>query len=166
MTIPSRPGRPRGATMWVWLNNLIRGGRRAAGYSATTARGAAGERTAAVWLERERGFRTIARNWRNPQDEREELDLVCRDSEVLVFVEVKTRAPGALVSGYHAVNQRKRDTLRRAALAYLRRLPPPMRPRTFRFDVVEVESVAKGGSAATTVRHFENVPLFRKHDRP
>lgn len=153
--------------MWVWFNKLFRKGRRVAGYSAATERGAGGERTAAAWLERERGFRTLARNWRNPHDEREELDLVCRDAEVLVFVEVKTRAPGALVSGYHAVNQRKRDVLRRAALAYLRRLPLASRPRTFRFDIVEVESaLAPAALAAVTVRHFENVPLFRKHDRP
>ena len=98
--------------------------------------GAAAEAAAARWLERERGFRVIARNWRNPADRREEIDLVARDGEVLVFVEVKARARGALVPGYHAVDLRKKRVLRRAATAYLRSLGRS--PRTFRLDVVEV----------------------------
>ena len=123
-------------------------------------RGDRGERLAAAWLERERRFAVIARNWRSPRDRREEIDLVCRDEEVLVFVEVKTRAAGALVPGYHAVDERKKRALRRAIEAYLSGLQP--KPRTFRFDVVEV-SLPAGGAHAPEVLHFENVPLFSKH---
>ncbi len=64
---------------------------------ATSKRGEAGERVAERYLRREKGFKRIARNWRNPQDRREEIDLVMKDGEVLVFVEVKTRAMDALV---------------------------------------------------------------------
>src|SRR5476651_2734201 len=84
--------------------------------------GERGERLAADWLRREQGFAIIARNWRSPRDRRDELDLVARDGEALVFVEVKTRAAGALVPGYHAVDARKKTVVRRAAEAYLRRL--------------------------------------------
>ena len=111
----------------------------------------------------ERGFRVIARNWRNPADRREEIDLVARDGEVLVFVEVKARARGALVPGYHAVDLRKKRVLRRAATAYLRSLGRS--PRTFRLDVVEVATSA-GDAGLPEIRHFENVPLFPKHFRP
>ncbi|ACB77183.1 protein of unknown function UPF0102 [Opitutus terrae PB90-1] len=124
--------------------------------------GAAGERLAAAWLQRERGFRVVARNWRNPRDRREELDLVCRDREVLVFVEVKSRAANALVPGYYAVDKRKKRVLGRAIKAYLARLTA--KPATFRLDVVEIAE--GGGDAEPTVRHFENVPLFGKHFRP
>lgn len=122
--------------------------------------GDAGERLAADWLRRERGFAVVARNWRNPRDRREEIDLVCRDGDVLVFVEVKARAADALVPGYYAVNARKKRVVERAARAYLRQLRE--KPRTFRFDVVEI---GLRPPAEPEVLHFENVPLFRKDFR-
>lgn len=120
--------------------------------------GEEGERLAEVYLRRERGFRTLARNWRNPADTRDELDLVMRDGDVLVFVEVKARASRALVPGYYAVDARKKKVLRRCCGAYLRSTRP--RPETFRFDIVEIE--LPEGRGEPVVRHFENVPLFRK----
>ena len=129
--------------------------------SSQAAAGAAGEEAATRFLRR-LGLAVVTRNWRNPRDEREEIDLVCRDGEALVFVEVKARAAAALVPGYYAVNQRKKKVLRRACAAYLRALHPP--PATFRFDVVEVATF--GDARPPEVRHFENVPLFSKHFRP
>jgi putative endonuclease len=133
--------------------------------------GRLGDRLAAEWLKRERRFAIVVQNWRNPRDRREEIDLVCRDGEVLVFVEVKARAAGALVAGYHAVDQRKKRVLKRAAESYLHQLA--LKPRTFRFDVVEVSMpamapAAKPGSTsapshAPEILHFENVPLFAKN---
>jgi putative endonuclease len=139
--------------------------------SATTA-GNRGEQLAAAWLQRERGFAIVARNWRSPRDRRDEIDLVCRDGNALVFVEVKTRAAGALVPGYYAVDERKKTVLRRAAGAYLAGLRD--KPRTIRFDVVEVAlpSRAKASDATRTaaagapeILHFENIPLFPKNLR-
>lgn len=120
------------------------------------ARGAAGEALAADWLRRERGFAIVARNWRNPRDRREEIDLVCRDGAVLVFVEVKARAADALVPGYYAVDRRKRRVLRRAVKAYLAGLRP--RPTTHRFDIVELALAA--GASPPIIRHFQNIPLL------
>jgi len=125
--------------------------------------GAAAEEAAARWLGIERGFRIVARNWRNPEDRREEIDLVARDGEILVFVEVKSRARGALVPGYHAVNRRKKNVLRRAISSYLRRLGD--KPRTFRLDIVEVVP-GIAGKGPPEILHFENIPLFPKHFRP
>lgn len=122
--------------------------------------GARGEALAARFLKEEAGYCIVMCNWRNPRDRRDEIDLVCRDGDVLVFVEVKARSVLALVPGYFAVNDRKKRVLRRACKAYLRSLRPA--PRTFRFDIVEIEH----GAAVPTVRHFENVPLFAKHDLP
>jgi putative endonuclease len=123
-------------------------------------RGAEGERLAALFLKR-RGMNVVARNWRNPRDRREEIDLVCRDGEVLVFVEVKTRPDTARVRGYHAVDRRKRDALRRAIRGYLSLLR--VRPHTVRFDVVEVVTRTPGPAE---VLHFANVRLFRKWGGP
>ena len=140
----------RGLRIWRWR---------------TLSTGAWGERRAEDFLKKKR-FRILARNWRNPQDRRDELDLVCRDGEVLVFVEVKTRSTVALVSGYYAIDRRKKKVLRRTADAYLKCLPPAQRPRTFRFDVVEVDAGEPGSEADASVRHFENVPLFEKFYAP
>jgi putative endonuclease len=125
-------------------------------------RGETGERLAADFLRRERNFTLVARNWRSPRDRRAELDLVCRDGDVLVFVEVKTRTAGALVPGYYAVTPRKKRALLRACGSYLGQLA--VRPNTFRFDVIEVALPAEAGGAPE-VRHFENVALFPKRYR-
>lgn len=139
--------------MFSWVRSLL-------SQKTDRSSGAWGEQEAALWLVRERGFRLIARNWRSPQDRRDELDLVAMDGKVLVFVEVKTRRLSAKVSGYHAINRRKRAVLRRACDAYLRSLPLAERPQTFRFDVVEVGGDGRD-SGEFTVSHFQNVPLFR-----
>lgn len=84
---------------------------------------------------------------------REELDLVARDGESIVFVEVKTRAGESYGRPISAVNRAKRETLSRAAVHYLRRLGFP---RVFvRFDVVEI--LGEPGCAEPVVRHVRNV---------
>ena len=142
--------------MWqrlkTWLGDLP--------FIRSAATGERGERLAADFLQR-LGYAVVARNWRNPRDKRDELDLVCTDGEVLVFVEVKARAAEALVPGFYAVNTRKKKVVLRAAKAYLRKLNP--RPHTYRFDVMEVSI---RGDGTPEVRHYENVELFPKHFRP
>jgi putative endonuclease len=142
--------------MFNWFQRLF-------GLGAAPSAGDRGERLAAAWLERERHFRIVARNWRSPRDRRDELDLIARDGEALVFVEVKTRAADALVPGYYAVDERKKRVVRRTAEAYLRGLRE--KPSTVRFDIVEVETPGSGDPGASTVRHFENIPLFAKNFR-
>src|SRR3982751_6684779 len=90
--------------------------------SAQSEAGARGERAAADFLRTRQGYEIVARNWRSPRDQRDEIDLICRDGDVLVFVEVKARAGGALVNGYQAVDERKKRVLRRAVQAYLGQL--------------------------------------------
>jgi putative endonuclease len=147
--------------MFAWFKTLFAYGVAAdpAGLSATARAGAAGERVASDFLQRKCGFSIVTRNWHSPRDKRDELDLVCRDGEVLVFVEVKTRASHALVPGYYEVNSRKKKALRRACSTYLRALGSRL-PQTYRFDIVEISTRVAGGPPE--IRHFENVPLFPK----
>jgi putative endonuclease len=133
----------------------MRPARRRAGPGAQS--GARAERFAASFLCRSLGYRIVARNWRNPGDRREEIDLVCRDGEAVVFVEVRARAAHARVQGFDTINRRKRRALRSAIRAYLARLRPPA--ASFRVDVAEI-SMENGNPAE--VRHFRNVPLFSK----
>ncbi|OUW16500.1 MAG: hypothetical protein CBD18_06750 [Opitutales bacterium TMED158] len=133
--------------MFGWLKRFGRRGKTSAEI------GVSGEREAADLLKN-KGYRIVARNWRAGRDE---IDLICRDGEVLVFVETRTRARGALVGGYDSIDRKKRTALLRVCRAYLRKLKP--KPRAFRLDVVEVEH--KEG-LVFEARHFENVPLFGK----
>ncbi len=142
--------------MWEKLNHLLHH----LPLLSPSSTGERGEKLAAIYLQ-QRGYRVVSRNWRNPRDRRDELDLVCTDGEVLVFIEVKARDAGALVSGYHTVDTRKKKVVRRTAVAYMRRLRT--RPHTYRFDIVEVEM---GPGRKVEVRHFENIDLFPKHFRP
>lgn len=144
--------------MFAWLNDVwLRFAARSAAADEARDAGARGEQAAADFLVRRHGFQVVARNWRSPRDRRDEIDLVARDGDVLVFVEVKARAAHALVRGHLAVTERKRRVLRRAVHAYLTALPNP--PRTFRFDVVEV---ALSDRLPPQCLHFANVPLFPK----
>ncbi len=140
-----------------WLKNVWSKLNPSEALSTRAQAGALGEQTAADFLRLRHGYAIVARNWRNPRDLRDEIDLVCRDGEVLVFVEVKARAAGALVSGYQAVDERKKRALRRAVQAYLGQLSPP--PRTFRLDIVEVTLSER---LPPQVMHYENAPLFPK----
>lgn len=144
--------------MLRWLKSVCnRFTARPVATSAETEAGNRGEQAAADYLQTRQGFKILTRNWRSPRDQRDEIDLVCRDGEVLVFVEVKARAEGALVSGFQAVDERKKRALRRAVHAYLAQLSPP--PRTFRFDIAEVTLSARFPSQ---VMHYANAPLFPK----
>ena len=135
---------------------FFRKGPRALSPGSTRAeRGAYGEDLAAAYCRRELGYRQIARNWRYKRDE---LDLICRDGEVLVFVEVRSRSSSALVSGFHSVGRKKKAILQRACRNYLKQLQNP--PKHFRFDVIDV-ALSKGGQGE--VRHYANIPLFQKH---
>ncbi len=70
-----------------------------------------------------------------------EIDIVCRDRDTLVFVEVKTRTREDFGRPFDAVNRDKQRRISRGGLAWLRMLDDP--DILFRFDVVEV-IMAKG----------------------
>ncbi len=140
-----------------WFKMVWQKLRNAPGSDRGNDSGAQGEAAAADFLQRRHGFTIITRNWRSPRDRRDEIDLIARDGEVLVFIEVKARSLNALVPGYFAIDKRKKRVLRRAVHTYLTALKDP--PRTFRFDVVEV---AHSERLPTQCLHFENIPLFPK----
>ncbi len=107
--------------------------RRAAGHLTL---GAIGEEVAAAHL-RGLGWELVARNWRIADGElRGELDLVCRDGDALVVVEVKARRSDRHGAPVEAVGHRKQAKLRRLAAAFLRE--SGIRAREVRFDVVGV----------------------------
>lgn len=94
--------------------------------------GAEAEATAADFLQ-SLGWLILARNVRSKLGE---IDIVARDEETTVFVEVRTRGPGAWCSALESVTREKARRVTRAARYYAmtRGLEGPLR-----IDVVAVE---------------------------
>ena len=94
--------------------------------------GELGERAARKHLQRH-GLKFLTANFRT---ERGEIDLVLREADCLVFVEVKTRSSEEWGRPASAVKRERRRRLSHAALDYLRLLHHPK--VKMRFDIVEV----------------------------
>ncbi len=117
--------------------------------------GKLGERAAKKYL-RQHGLKFLTANFRSAHGE---IDLVFRDGDCLVFVEVKARSSENWTRPAAAVNAAKRRRLSQTALAYLRQLKNPQ--VKIRFDIVEV-LLADG--KVREVRHLPNTfPLERPY---
>jgi putative endonuclease len=91
-----------------------------------------GEEIAAGYLAR-RGYRILERNFRTRMGE---IDVIARDGDVLVFVEVKARRTDAFGGASSSVDRKKRVRLAKLARAYLHRRGWADRP--CRFDLVTI----------------------------
>jgi putative endonuclease len=117
-----------------------------------------GEDCAAQMLK-SKGYKLLGRRVRFGP--RFEIDIVARQGDTLVFVEVKTRKNEDFGRPIASVDRRKRHQLSKAALRYMermRKLPPYIR-----FDVVEVLGTA--GDRQPRIEHIENAftldPIYR-----
>lgn len=99
--------------------------------------GRRGEQVAARYLRR-RGWRIIGRNFAAAGGE---IDLIALDRATLVFIEVKTRIDGEIWTPAAAVDERKRERIRRAASVYVRGRRADN--REIRFDVVAISGVGR-----------------------
>src|SRR5436305_11354738 len=120
-----------------WRNHFSRW--RSSLNSGHLRRGARGEKLACRFLKRS-GYKVLLRNFRGRSGG--EIDVVCRDDDTLVFVEVKTRTREDFGRPFEAVDRAKRKRISRGALAWLRMLDNP--DILFRFDVVEVIIAGEG----------------------
>jgi putative endonuclease len=93
-----------------------------------------------------RGFEEVERNWRL---EKFEIDLIVRNAENIVFVEVKLRNPKTAVRPVLAVNRGKRKRIFQAANQYIQDHPTTLEPR---FDIVEIWDTKPEPS----LEHWEN----------
>ncbi|RQD56903.1 MAG: YraN family protein [Desulfonatronovibrio sp. MSAO_Bac4] len=74
-----------------------------------------GEQVAGSYLS-EKGYKILERNWRY---RRGELDLVCRQGKVIVFVEVKTRSAQGPARAVESLGYQQKQNLLRTANHYL-----------------------------------------------
>lgn len=113
---------------------------------AKDAVGAYGERVAARHLE-DNGIEVIERNWRCGQGE---IDIVAREGELIVFVEVKTRSSEQFGTPAEAVGWAKQNRIRGLAMTWLAQHPHPY--GKLRFDVVSVLRQPAGASVVLHLR--------------
>ncbi len=115
-----------------------------------------GEAVAAKDLK-QKGYKILGKRVRIGT--RDEIDLIARDGEVLVFIEVKTRKSERFGRPASSVDRKKRHTLSRGAVRYIKRLKTPH--VYFRFDVVEVIGEIDA-PVSPIIRHIENAFTLEK----
>lgn len=110
-------------------------------------RGIAAEESALAFLIG-RGFEILGVNVRVG---RYEIDVLARDGDALVIVEVRIRSAGAMVKPLDTVNARKQSRLRTAAtLLWRRRFANDPRFNRARFDCV---ALTRHGDGETRIEH-------------
>jgi len=100
------------------------------------------ELRAAAYL-RKAGMKILARRFRARDGE---IDIIAREGDAVVFIEVKARPASALGSGVLAVSADKRRRLRHAAAAYMQRFG--RMDVSCRFDILEFTRAG--------IRHIKN----------
>ncbi len=96
---------------------------------------------------RKKGLSVLARNYHAPHGE---IDLIVRDQDTLVFIEVKVRRGAGFGDASEAVDRRKQHNMILAARAFLEGYPEDL---DVRFDVIALDQDGKGGTHLT---HFSN----------
>src|SRR5690606_12753645 len=94
------------------------------------------EDAAARYLERH-GLEVLEKNYRCRVGE---LDLVCRDADAVVVVEVRARAASAPVDALESIGPRKRRRIVQAT-RHLLLTHARLRSRPVRFDVVAIDAI-------------------------
>jgi putative endonuclease len=118
----------------IWkLGDAARQARQSKIMTPAAALGRRGEDLAHRYLEK-LGLVVVARNYKPGEDS--EVDIVARQGDTVVFVEVKSRASAAYGAPERAIDSDKQKHIIRAARAYLRRAG--LEWTQARFDVVSV----------------------------
>ena len=92
-----------------------------------------GEDIAADYLKK-KGYRILYRNYKTLAGE---ADIIARDNDTVVFVEVKARSSDAFGQPFEAVGYKKQEKLKKAAIYYLKhkKIEPIVR-----FDIISIIS--------------------------
>ena len=94
--------------------------------------GQRGENIAARYLKQQ-GYKILTRNYRSRHGE---VDIICTQDRVIVFVEVKTRTGISFGSPEDSITRTKQEHIRKVALVYLESFPQPF--NEMRFDVIGI----------------------------
>jgi putative endonuclease len=97
-----------------------------------------------------RGYRIVERNYRCPLGE---IDIVAKDGDVIVFVEVKSRKSEEFGDPQLAVGLEKQKKVSRISLTYLKE--KHLYPCNARFDVVAIKMLPDGNTIELIQNAFE-----------
>ncbi len=111
--------------------------------------GAWGEELAAAYL-RKKKYTLVAAGYRCRFGE---IDLIVKNRDYLVFVEVKLRKSPAFASAFEYVDRRKQDRIRTTAELYLSQNPTALQPR---FDVIEIYAPEGLETVRPEIHHLED----------
>ena len=114
--------------------------------TARSETGKIGENAVAEYLKNN-GYTILSRNYRIKGGE---IDIIAVNDFYIIFTEVKTRQPDALVSGFEAVTKRKKGLIIKTASDYLIKNPSKLQPR---FDMAEV--IAENGKVCS-INYIKN----------
>ena len=112
----------------------------------TTEIGRRGETAVCNWLQNH-GYVIVQQNFCVRGGE---IDIIAENGEDLAFVEVKTRKPGSLSTGYDAVTKAKQMRLIQTAAIWCAAHPTQLQPR---FDIACVEM---RGTQVFSLEYLEN----------
>ncbi|WP_429844572.1 YraN family protein [Brevibacillus sp. FIR094] len=115
--------------------------------------GQRGEQLAESYLVN-KGFRILDRNVRT---KRGEMDLIARDGNCLVFIEVRTRSSQLFGTAGESITWKKKQKLRELAIEYLQKNAQPI--PAFRFDVIAIymgTSTQGGDFMKPVIEHYES----------
>jgi putative endonuclease len=96
------------------------------------------------------GYKRLVSNYRCPLGE---IDLIARDGDTLVFVEIKTRKGRSMAYAKEAVNQRKQRQISKVALTYMKQ--NGYKDVKARFDVVAVSLTQDGADIEVIKNAFD-----------
>ena len=108
--------------------------------------GNAGEQLARTFLE-QKGYVILETNWRY---KRAEVDIIAKEGEVLVFIEVKTRSTDAFGKPEEFITPYKENLLIAAAAAYMEQIGHEW---AIRFDII---SIIYRSAQHFQMEHFED----------
>ena len=121
-------------TQLLWkLSDTARQRRQQQTLTQSAALGRRGEDMAHRYLQR-KGFTVVARNYKPGADS--EIDIIARQGDLVIFVEVKSRTSAEFGSPDRAIDQEKQKHIVRAARAYVNRAA--IEWNQVRFDTISV----------------------------
>ncbi len=112
-------------------------------------KGALGESIACEYLKKS-GYKILDKNFR--YSKLSEVDIIAKEKDTIVFVEVKTRTTTAFGHPFESVNKKKLEHIYQTALYYIQQSKEPH--KNFRIDVISVLSVDN-----PQIEHLKNVSL-------
>lgn len=86
----------------------------------------------AVSFCKKKGYRILEKNYKTVFGE---IDIVARDGDKIVFIEVKTRADDTFGYPFEAVDAKKREKIRKVALCFMKKFKQEVPAR---FDVLSI----------------------------